>query len=307
MKTNAKNILVRATSLIFLLLSSFYMYDFYKCLSGFIANGFREAHVMLPMVLSFLLPVICFLAFFYDFYVKSVAKLGKIIFSALVIAWGCVNLYFIFTNFELYASNNALGVYSSLPSIFVHFPYDMIAVHFALIALHALMIILSFAKRDVSDGLKQHGIFKLNLIEYIALCVLAILVFVFLGSSIFSIFTSFENALYDAKFIYLVLWLLVIPIMNLTYLALKPERLIEKKGAKIAALAAGIVANLIFGALLIVFETVHPDFIVHIGKPLFLIAFSVSMPIEMAIIIAMMVIGSVAMAAKLIAILTKAK
>ena len=189
----------------------------------------------------------------------------------------------------------------------MNFPYDMIAVHFALIALHALMIILVAAKRDEASGVKQHGIFKLNLIEYVALCVFAILVFVFVGSSVFATFSSYENALYDAKFAFLVLWLFIIPLMNLVYLALKPERLIEKKGAKIAVFASGIVVNLIFGALLFIFEAVHPDFMVHIGKPLFLIAFSVSIPIEMAVIVAMMAIGSIVMSAKLITVLVKSK
>ena len=88
--------------------------------------------------------------------------------------------------------------------------------------------------------------------------------------------------------------------MNLAFLAINPEVPSIKKGAKIAALSAGIGVNLIFGALLIIFETISPDFMVHVGKPLFLIAFSVSMPIEMALIIAMLTIGTTAMVAKLI-------
>ena len=70
MKTNAKALITRGMTVLFLLYSCFYMYDFYKCLSGFIANGFREPLVMLPMILAFFLPVLCFLFFVYDFYVN---------------------------------------------------------------------------------------------------------------------------------------------------------------------------------------------------------------------------------------------
>ena len=64
MKTaDKKPVIVRIATVVLLLFSCFYMYDFYKCLSGFIANGFREPQVMLPMILAFLLPVLCFFVF----------------------------------------------------------------------------------------------------------------------------------------------------------------------------------------------------------------------------------------------------
>ena len=73
-----KIILIALTSLLFLL-SCFFMYNFYKCLSGFIANGFREPLKMLPLIVSYLLPVICFLFFFYDTYNKNANNTAKII------------------------------------------------------------------------------------------------------------------------------------------------------------------------------------------------------------------------------------
>jgi hypothetical protein len=44
---------------------------------------------------------------------------------------------------------------------------------------------------------------------------------------------------------------------------------------------------------------------VHIGKPLFLIAFSVSLPIEMGVILGIMALGTVIMITKLIILLVK--
>ena len=46
---------------------------------------------------------------------------------------------------------------------------------------------------------------------------------------------------------------------------------------------------------------------VHIGKPLFLIAFSVSLPIEMGVILGITLLGTLAMAVKLLLVLIRNK
>ncbi len=304
MKNNVKKALIYTLGAVLLLFSCFYMYDFYKCLSGFIANGFREASVMLPMVLSFLLPVLSFLFFFYDFYVKSVHRVAKIVFSSVVILWASVNLGFIFSNISLYASNNRFGVYDALPSIIVHFPYDMIIVHSALILLAVFDIFCAIKSYTPPalfvKSLKQNGLLKLNIWEYLPLCVLAILVFVFSGASLTASFTALSNAFYDFRYVFLLLWVGLIPLINLAYLVAKPEKLIGSKLGSALTLGAGVLTNVIFASLLLIFELTYPDFMVHIGKPLFLIAFSVSLPIEMGVILGIQAIGTVAMTTKLI-------
>ena len=303
MKNNAKKALIHTLGAVLLLFSCFYMYDFYKCLSGFIANGFREASVMLPMVLSFLLPVLYFLFFFYDFYVKSVHRVAKIVFSSVVILWASVNLGFIFSNISLYASNNRFGVSDALPSIIVHFPYAMIIVHSALILL-AVFDIFCAVKSDTPPAIfiksfKQSNLFKLKIWEYLPLCVLAILVFVFSGAAVAAAFTALSNAFYDFRYVFLLLWVGLIPLINLAYLVAKPEKLLDSRLGSALTLGAGILTNVIFALLLLIFELTYPDFIVHIGKPLFLIAFSVSLPIEMGVILGIQAICTVAMTAKL--------
>lgn len=307
MKT--KRIIVSSLSVIFLIFASFFMYDFYKCLSGFIANGFREPLVMLPMVISFLLPVLCFLFFFYDFYVKSIHRVAKIVICAFVIIYAAVCLALIFNNISLYVSNSSFGVYDALPSIIVHFPYDMIILHIALIILHAFLIVSAILNKSrpskFIDILRQHGFFKLNIFEYIAFCVLAIVVFVFLGAGITGIFTALSNAFYDFRYIYLILWAIIVPIMNLLYLVFKPERTKLSFATKAWVLGAGIGVNLLFSVLLLIFELTYGDFIAHVGKPIFLIAFSVSLPIEMGVILGISALGTLFMVAKLIIMIVK--
>ena len=302
--TDKKRLAVRALTAILLLFSCFYMYDFYKCLSGFIANGFREPLVMLPMILAFFLPVLCFLFFFYDFFIKATHPIVKTAYSVSVAIYALADLILIFNNIELYASNNALGVYDSLPSIILHFPYDMIVILSIIFIVQILNLTVLDRKGrragEIINGLKQRGSLHVGIGEYIILCIFAVIAFVFTGSAICATFTAFGNAFYSAKYIFLILWVMIVPIANLALVTLKPEKMNIKKSEKIASLCAGIGMNLIFGLLFLIFELTHPDFLVHIGKPLFLIAFSVSLPIEPAIILAFMALGTLILAVRLV-------
>ena len=69
---------------------------------------------------------------------------------------------------------------------------------------------------------------------------------------------------------------------------------------KMVTLGVGVGLNILFGILFLIFELTYPDFLVHIGKPLFLITFSVSVPIEPVIILAIMALGTAVMVQRLI-------
>lgn len=305
MKTSDKKLRsLRIATIIFLLFSCFYMYDFYKSLSGFIANGFREPLVMLPMITAFFLPVFCFLFFVWEFFVKSLSVKAKVAYSAFVIAYAIADLALIFSNISLYASNNSLGVYDSLPSIIIHFPYDMIVLLAFIIVWQVFNVYLLFKKNakasELLSSLKKECSLKLSGIEYIILSVFAIVIFVFAGAAVYGIFTALENALYDLRYIYLLLWLILIPLGNLLMVTLKPEKMAISKKRKTMILSVAIFANLIFGALFLIFELTNPDFLIHIGKPLFLITFSISLPIEPVIIFAIMALTVLVLAMRLI-------
>jgi hypothetical protein len=284
------------------------MYNFYKCLSGFIANGFREPLKMLPLIVSYLLPVICFLFFFYDTYNKNANNTAKIIYSCIVVAIAVFCLVGIIINFNLYASNNRLGVYESLPSIIISFPYDALVINSLLILLQGYNVFAIIKpNHKISKAklaIKQTNTVNLSKVEYLLICVLAILSFVFIGSAL-CCFNAIENVLYDAKYIFLTLWELLIPLTALLLLVFKVEKWNISKKAKLITLLSAIVLNLVFGILLLVFELTTPGFMIHVGKPLFMIAFSVSLPIEMLVLIAIMFISTIIHAVKIIKIIKK--
>ena len=123
------------------MLSSIFMYNMYKSLSGFIANGFRDGLAMLSIVICYLLPVICFYFYLYNYHIKKINKTVKLIYSTIVIAISIFILTQLFTYLPLYISNNKLGAYDTLLSIGFKFPYDGIIISFVLIAVQIINIL----------------------------------------------------------------------------------------------------------------------------------------------------------------------
>lgn len=279
------------------------MYNFYKSLSGFIANGFREPLVMLPIITSCALPALCFCAFFYGTFVKKMGRISTCVYAAIVTAaaiWNCVGLGL---NAGLYESNRALGGYDTMLKLIFGFPYDGWVFTLFLLAVQAVNFVCVFKPNGKlvkwKEGWNKQGACALGLVEYLLICVLAILVFVFVGAAVCSL-GAFENALYDGKFIFLWLWVLILPLTNLLLLVFKFEKRVKNKRAKAAFLGGGIAVNVLFGTLLWIFEAADPSFIVHVGKPLFAIAFSVSLPIEMVGLLAIGGVCSVVFAVRLV-------
>ena len=158
---------------------------------------------------------------------------------------------------------------------------------------------------EVVGGLKQRGTLHIGIVEYIILCVFAIVIFVFAGAAVYATFSAFSNAFYDPRYIFLLLWVLLIPLGDLALVTLKPEKMNVTRRTKIITLSAGIAANVIFAALFAIFELTSPDFLVHIGKPLFLITFSISLPIEPCIIFGIMALATLVIAIRLVLLLVK--
>jgi len=159
---------------------------------------------------------------------------------------------------------------------------------------------------ESKNSLKQCGKVRLNIVEYLLLCLLAILTFVFVGAAFWSV-NAIENALYDWTFIFLVLWVLILPLCNLLLLVFKPEKRNISKQKKIGLLSVGLIINVGFTAALLIIEKIFPSFIVHVGKPLFAIAFSVSLPIEMLCLLIIAAISTIVLAIRLILVLAEKK
>ena len=298
-----KSNIIHMVAAILLLISSFLMFDFYKCLSGFVANGFREPLSMIPLISSYILPVFSFIFAFYDFYVRGAHKIARITYSCITFVWACANLALVFNKIDLYLSNNALGAYDSLYSIFVKFPFDAIIINTFLAILQILNLFVIFKPTSkialFKESIKQYGTSKVSIFEYLILSVLAILALAFTGGALGAL-AAIKNALYDGKYIFLILWELLIPLSNLIFFIFGNFSYNVGKIGKRVLLISQISFNIAAFALLLIFEIASPGFMVQIAKPLFPITFSVSLPIEMIAISAISALSIITCTVRLI-------
>lgn len=292
MNSEAKNlkILLVFLNIVLIICCSYLMYNGYKCLSGFIANDAKDGLRMLVMVTSYFLFPLSYMYFFYASYVNKPRKLFRLI-AALIISIATIfNLIFISMNISSFLSNSSLGVYNALKSIVFIFPYDMIITNIVLLLLQIFNIITLFYPLNKFDELKNYfvsyGYFSFKIYEYLLLCILSIVCFVFIGDFFMS-FNAIENVIYDPKYIYLMLYVLLVPVSALILFYTKIDtKLLKTKKNKIIYLSSIVGINILLTALLFIFEAIYPDFIIRIGKPLFVITFSVSLPIEIIMLLA---------------------
>lgn len=301
MNKRFQKVATAAVAVLFFLLAAAFMFNFYQCLSGFIANKFEEPGVMLPIVSSYLLPVVCFLYRLYDFYISKQKRAVRAVYGAITAAWAVVNLCLIFSNISLYASNHALGVYGGLVGLGYAFPYDGIVSAVLILLLRVLSLVGAISKCPCMaclDEWRREGACRVHPAEYAAIAVLAIVAFVFIGAAM-GAHRSFANAFFDARYLFLLAWVGIMPAVNLFCLVFKPHLWVKGKGKRAAVLLGGVGFNLLFAVLLQICEGTCPGFMIHVGKPLLMIAFSVSLPIEMLVLLGIMGIASVAYLIKL--------
>ena len=287
------------------LLSAPLLFNFYLALSGFIANGFRDSGRMVPLISSYLLPVVAFFLFAWDFYARPFGKIAARVLLLAVGAWSLANLVLVLSHIGYYVKNFSLGAYGGL--LGVGFPYDALAVSAAMLVLAVLGTVGSlrkdFAPARALGALRRGGTLPLGGGEYVLLSLFGILTLLFLGCFLSGL-GAMRNVLADPRYLFLLAWVFAVPTGNMLLLALKPHlRLPRAKDA--ALLAVGVGGNLLFGVLLGIMEATAPDFMIRVGKPLFMIAFSVSLPIEMLGMLLVMAVGTVTCAVRLCLLFAK--
>ena len=264
--------------------------------------------MMLPMVLTYLLIPFGFFTYFYGTYVKRINKPVRICIDCALCAIAVACLAGTVLTFDVYLSNFTLGVYSSMPS--AGFPVDGFAINAPVIALAVLDLIATFKPHGKLASLYKkidlRGTVRIPPLAYICLLPLAIFAFAFVGDGICG-FSAIENALYDPKYVFLMLWVGLVPILNVLSIVIRPDSLARTVGAKACALSGIVGVNLLFFALIVIFEALTPDYMIHIGKPFLIITFSVSLPIEFFIIALIMLTGTLVAATRLILLLVKRK
>lgn len=249
---------------------------------GIIAQEFENLIVHFTMFTSYLLPIICFGFFFFNSFVKPNKKITKIIYTTVVTGLAIYNIIGLAINFSMFMANNQAGYYINLQTLGIAFPIDVLIINIFIILLQAYNIYLLVkpgAKYAyIKDAFTSYGFFKFNKIESILIGILGVATSIFIGD-FFNGLNTLQNATHDGKYVFLLLLILIIPLMNLIYFLTKPSvRNIEEK-TKLILYSSQTGVNILFTVLLITFVYTSPDFIAKIGKNLFPIDFTISIPI----------------------------
>lgn len=295
-------------TVILLIIACMSMNNFYKMTVGLVASNFEWGVFRLSIMVSYFLPIVAFLLYFCNYYVKKFNKLANIISSFVISVISILTLIGVFTNIDVYMQNHSLGVYGAMPSLLGGFPIDAIIISVVLLisqGYNILLVIKPDSKlKVIKEQMYSLDCFKINIFEYLFLSIVALLVFFFTGD-FFSGLLMIENAIYDPKFIYILLWLLLASMGNMLVYVFKYENKLQTKKSKIIYLASVILINVLLVVLYVILGKAYPNYIPSIAKPLFPIAFSKSIPIEMMLLFGLQALAVVVFLVKVIIVLIK--
>ena len=265
------------------LITSILMYNSYKSLAGYIANGFKDGIKMLTMVLVYFVPVICFYFYFYDRYIKRMSKLTSLIYSSLIVLITIFNIVMLSIFMDVYIANAIdWNAYQAMIPIPFSFPTDAYVISILLLMKQVFNIIMLISKKlDVDkykDVFSNYDLFRISPIYFSILVIVSILVMTFFGMGINGL-KALENIGYNPKYIFMLLLVIVLPLYDLVIAILLTKK--KTIGKAYIILIISLLINVIFIGLTFVFEAIQNDFMINIGKPLFAITFAISIPIEM--------------------------
>ena len=295
-------------TIIALIIACMSMNNFYKITIGFVANDFEGGLFHLTIMIAYFLPVLAFMGYFCNYYVKKFNKIANVIYSTIISAISIFVLIGVFTNVDIYLSNHSFGVYGAMPSLLGGFPIDAIITSVALLIMQGYNVSLVIKENHKLSFVKEKwyslGYFKINIFEYLILCVLSLLVFFFAGD-FFSGLLMLKNGIYDPKFFFILAWLLIGSIGNLLAYVFKVEKQIKEKKNKIIYFVSNILVNGLLVVLFVLFGKLYPNYIPTIAKPLFPITFSKSIPIEMMMLFGIQALAVLASLIKIVITLLK--
>ena len=249
---------------------------------GLVAQEFDNMIVHFTMFSAYLLPVICFGFFFFNSMVKPMHKVSKIIYVVVISGLAIYNIVGLGLNFATFMNNYNAGYYSNLQILGISFPIDALVINIFILILQAFNIYLlikpgaKFAY--IKDAFCSYGFFKFKKVEAFIVGALGIFTTLFIGD-FFNGLNTLENAKYDGKYVFLLLMIFIIPLMNFIYFLTKPNSRNLSEKSKLIINSSVIGANVLFLVLFITFVYIYPDFVSYIGKNLFPVDYTISIPV----------------------------
>lgn len=297
-------------TLFFFAICCLFAWNAYRSIIGLLTNMTENIVNVVTMITSYTLPVFCFIFFFFNSFIKPNKTITRWIYSCLVIAISLINVILIAVNYNVLNANAAEGHFVNFTTIGLSYPVDMLVVNCFLVLVQIFNLFILIKPNSkyafIKDAFANYGFFKFKIVGKIFVTILALITMVFVGDFLNG-FNAIGNASYDGKYIFLMLMIFIIPLMNFIYFLTSPKvRSISNKSNLIIH-GCVIGVNVLFAVLLLTFVFTFPDFIVGVGKPLFPFTFTISIPIGIYLILIIIISSTIIQTINLIKFIPKNK
>ena len=263
-------------------LGCLFTFNAFRSIVGFLTNKFDYPLQSIAMITPYILPIFCFIFFFFNSFIKPNKKITRYIYTIFVIIMAIFNIIIVSIFFKDFYKNSEAGHYVNFTTIGLTFPVDVLAVNVILLLIQAFNLYILIKPNSkyafIKDAFGNYGFFKFKMVEKVFLTIFAVFTMLFIGD-FFNGFYAIDNVSYDGRYIFLMLMTFIIPLINFVYFLIKPSiRSIAKKtNTIIHSIVIGI--NVLFALLFAIFVGVSPEFLITVGKPLFPLDFTISIPV----------------------------
>lgn len=281
-------------NLLFFAVATFFFYNGYKLfISALMGHPPLALQNSFP-VTSYLLPVAYFIYHIYNCFVKKIGKVGRFIFITISTLIAIFNFVGIGIFFEVYTTNAANGLYSSLLNIGLSFPVDAIIINIIILLLNAMNLFFILKPNTkyiyIQNSFENPGVFKFRPGGYTVVVIFALIGMYFLGA-FFNGLSFIDNTLYNSKFIFLLL-ICFVPVVNFIYHLINLKRTNISQKSKIINYAVAVGINVIFLVVFLILRLVDPYFVTEVGKPFFPFTFIISIPFNVFVLCGSMLIST---------------
>lgn len=285
MKISKKDLtFIFGIEIILLILLTIPIYNLLKMATVYITSHYQNTIPVIGSVIMYLMPIV-----FYIFHIKrskhkEFSKIGAIIYVSITSLLILTGLIMVLMSFNYFWNNNNNGNYVNFG--FLPLPIDMIIYSVIMLLLNVSLIYKIFKNSEklnyYYELFNAYDVISYKTFNIIFSIILLLISGCYFGM-FFASFNSLKNVLINANYIFLIFAVLV-PFYNVIYFTYNYFKNKTYKSNLIYTIIT-ISLNFLFLFIFLILELTSPNFVVQVGKPLFLIDFALSIPVGSYILV----------------------
>lgn len=257
--------------IILTLLVSFTSFLAFNFIVQIVIDDYNRTFLLLGIALIYLLPIIYLSFYIKEKYFSSLSKIGFIILTTITDLILIGGIILISLNFDYFLSQVNTGFLNST------FPIDLLIIMVITIILNIFSYLHIFNKLDLHKYLTPTNFIKSNIFFILFQCIYLFFVLIFAGDALTYLIAIRNITINPFGYLFLFFYCLTPLILSILYVVFKATN-------KKLPLIISIILPLVMALLFILNEVLVPNFVVDVGKPLFLIDFALSEPLMMVLL-----------------------